>query len=63
MTTKLYTVTDPDAVWAGGERVSDDRTVRLTDEQARYELLSGAIAPAQPQEPRTRGQRRAEAEG
>jgi hypothetical protein len=44
--TKPYTPTDPNAVFAAGQRIPEDRVLHLTDEQARYELLAGTIVPA-----------------
>jgi hypothetical protein len=47
---KTYEALDPDAVFVAGTRISDDRTVTLFDEQARYPLLGEQIrlAPAKP---------------
>jgi hypothetical protein len=41
-----YTVTDADAVFVAGKRVPESRIIDLTDEEARYELLAGAVTAA-----------------
>jgi pyruvoyl-dependent arginine decarboxylase (PvlArgDC) len=40
---QTYSVLNPDQVFVAGERVLPDRTVWLTADQARYELLAGTI--------------------
>lgn len=47
---KIYAVTDPDAFFVAGKRVPESRLIDLTDAEARYELLAGAITPHEPQE-------------
>lgn len=41
-----YKVTREDIEWAGGSRVREDGTVRLTEAQAEPELARGHIVPA-----------------
>ncbi len=43
--TKVYRVRDGVA-WVNGARVPDDRKVRLTAAEARFDLEQGRIAPA-----------------
>lgn len=45
--TKVYRVRDGVA-WVNGARVPDDRKVRLTAAEARFDLEQGRIAPVAP---------------
>ncbi len=56
--TKLYRVREGVA-WVNGARVPADRTVRLSDAEARFDLEQGRIAPAAPPQPSGKSSRRA----
>jgi hypothetical protein len=45
---KRYLVADPAAVFVAGVRVGEDRTIELTEAQARYPLLSEQISLEKP---------------
>lgn len=48
---RTYHVLDAEAVFVAGQRVGADRTVTLTEAQARYPLLSELISAEKPKPP------------
>ena len=46
-TTRIYEPTDPEALFAAGRRIPQDRRLALTEDEARYELLAGTIRPVE----------------
>ncbi|MEZ5878980.1 MAG: hypothetical protein R3D43_15195 [Tepidamorphaceae bacterium] len=52
--TKTYNITDKAGPYVAGQRVTGKKTIKLTEEQARYELLAGSITdPAKEKEAKT----------
>ena len=41
---KIYRITEKAGVFLAGRRIGKSRTIELTEEEARYELLNGTIA-------------------
>ena len=41
---KIYRITEKAGVFLAGRRIGKARTIELTEEEARYELLNGTIA-------------------
>lgn len=40
---KIYKVCDPATLFIAGSRVDESRTVRLSEEQARYDVMAGVL--------------------
>lgn len=42
---KTYKVTDADVRFVAGQRVPDNRIIRMTDAAARYDVMAGVLEP------------------
>ena len=49
---KRFRVTDEAVAFVAGRRVPDDRTITMTDEEARYDVLAGVLTPVEDAAPR-----------